>query len=103
MFNLSLNLYFHFHAGISQHIQKTEGLFKAQRKTYIPDFRKQVNQLITRETRSTLPEFVTKMKDAVLKAYEKRSEIPKPTVDRQSKKWETLHEVGNLNKFLSTK
>ena len=68
-------------------------MLHAQRKTYIPDFRKQVNELISKETQSTLPEFVTKMKDAVLQTYEKRSEVPKPTLERQTTKWERLHQV----------
>ena len=82
-----------FVVGVTQHIKKSEELLHAQRKTNIPDFRKQVNELISKETQSTLPEFVTKMKDAVLQTYEKRSEVPKPTLERQTTKWERLHQV----------
>jgi len=79
--------------GLTSHIEDTESLLKAQRKTYIPSFRKQVNQLFMEQTKYTLPTYINKMKNTVIKSYHKRSDIPKEHMERQLRKWNNLHQA----------
>jgi len=79
--------------GMSQHIEATEKEMKAQRKSFIPTFRGQVDTILGEQTRSSLTNYVDQMHGAVVKTYKKRSDIPSPALVKRVSKWENLRKV----------
>ena len=78
---------------MSKYLDNTSAKLKVQRKTYIPIFHQQVNEILADHQMQPLPAYIEELNTNMKLAY-KRSEVEHPDMTNKMSKWDSVAGVS---------